>query len=162
MIQFIPCSDWSVLEGRLIYHERGFDFEPYSQEELIKREVGRGVTSVAIRTLQIEVSISTGIALYVWGYHPKSSWKMRRLRPPISRLGCLKIISDEKLLPGVAIDLPGAQEWSTAYDPTNNWVCVGDVIIPAQAECIEFANNIVAVIKNRDLLSLWLHPHELE
>jgi hypothetical protein len=70
MIQFAK-SERSALAGQLLYraNEYSFDFEFESKDEALFRAGDKGTTSLLVGTLQIEIGIETGAALYVWGLH---------------------------------------------------------------------------------------------
>src|SRR5438067_1407980 len=78
------------LGGVLFYSKReySFRFVPASPDQLTERVGERGVTSLSVGTLQIEVGIEHKRALYVWGLHPYTRWKPGILDPsPIMRTG---------------------------------------------------------------------------
>lgn len=47
--------------------------------------------------------------------------------------------------------------WKTYYDEENGWICIGN----PQCEngvAVEFAQNTLAVIDNRELKAIWIKP----
>lgn len=73
------------LAGLLSYspNDHAFGFEPDDVNQQEVRRGSEGSGSIQIGTLQIEVSVATNRALYVWGYHPMGLWETRRLHPPL-------------------------------------------------------------------------------
>ena len=80
-MQLISSQEFTKLEGQLIYNseEYSFDFRPRSNQELSNRVGNEGTTSITIDTLQIEVDIESGLALYVFGYYPYKIWHLEKL-----------------------------------------------------------------------------------
>ena len=150
----------STLQGDLFYNraEHSFDFEPVSRSGVRRRMGDLGPTSVLIGTLQIEIGVETGTLLYVWGYHPQPAWKHARLSSPTAQPGMVSISLEEAPEPGVSIGLVEINEWATAYDPNNGWICIGDPAPSESAQWVEFATNTIAAIGDSQLRALWLRP----
>lgn len=160
-MRFLISREWTPLKGRLVYRsaEYSFDFDPEPRSEVVRRTGGEGVTSILIGTLQIEVAIKTGLALFVWGYHVHPSRWQRRSLPSISpQAGGIKVLLDEEPVAGVSLPLAEVGQWNTTYDPDTRWVCVTSDYADYPDEYVEFADNTVAGIAEGRLLSLWLRP----
>lgn len=151
--------DCAPLQGKLIYrpNEYSFDFEVRSESELALRAGGKGTTSLLVGTLQIEVGIETGAALFVWGLHSHSMQWRREDLPRISKeKGGLKI--DGEPIIGVSQGLAEVGEWQTTYDSEIGWLCIGSGENQLADSYREFAENTVAGLINDRLVSLWLRP----
>jgi hypothetical protein len=72
------------LPGLLQYRrsEHSFGFQVADPAEFVDRAGGVETTSVSIGTLQIEVGIGSGAALFVWGLHTNDKWTLEPLRVP--------------------------------------------------------------------------------
>jgi len=160
MIRFFVDLESPKLDGRVLYRtdEYSFDFEPDSITDLDKRVGSEGRTSVVIGTLQIEIDVETGAALYVWGYHPYFRWRAGRLPTIASRPGTISVLTKEQLHEGVSVSLVHVNEWTTVYDPTTGWICVGASQVAQTIELVEFATKTVAGIEKGVLRSIWLRP----
>jgi hypothetical protein len=153
--------DCVPLEGQLVYraYEYSFDFKVGSQPELARRAGSKGTTSLLIGTLQIEVGLETGTALFVWGLHSHSAqWRRDSLSRPLAQPGCVRAVFDEEPIMGVSQGLAEVGEWQTTYDPNTGWICVSSNVHDVFESYIEFAENTIAGLHNGSLVSVWLHP----
>lgn len=153
--------DCVPLEGQLVYraYEYSFDFKVESQLELARRAGSNGTTSLLIGTLQIEIGIETGAALFVWGLHSHSAqWRRDSLSRPSAQPGCVKAVFDEEPIMGVSQGLAEVGEWQTTYDPKTGWVCVSSNEHDGVESYVEFAEDTIAGLLNDELVSVWLRP----
>lgn len=160
MMRLLISQEWGSLGGQLVYRasEYSFDFEPKSRAEVARRAGREGTTSILIGTLQIEMGIETGIALFVWGLHPHAAWSRGHLPRITPRAGGVKMLLDEEPAVGISQSLAEVGEWLTTYDPNTGWLCVSSKQERQADEYVEFADNVVAGITDERLLSLWLRP----
>lgn len=162
MIRFFPVYERPTLKGQLIYvrADASFDFEQADPTEHQSRIQMGVATPILIGTLQIEIGIDTGLAVYIWGYYPDVRWRIEALHD-ISGLvspGTFEVKVDEGLYVGEAVRYVEINEWPTSYDPLTGWVCIGNQDVTSTTHCIEFASNTVAVIEDDKLQALWLRP----
>lgn len=153
--------DCVPLQGQVVYraYEHSFDFKVESEPELLRRAGEKGTTSVLVGTLQIEVGIETGNALFVWGLHSHNSqWKRDRLERVLSEKGCVRVSFDCEAIGGVSQALAGVGEWNTTYDVNNGWICISAREDDAAESYIEFAQDTIAGLANGKLVSIWLRP----
>lgn len=153
--------DCVPLAGQLVYraYEYSFDFQVGSQLEMTRRAGSKGTTSLLIGTLQIEVGIETGAALFVWGLHSHSSrWRLDSLARPPAQPGCVKVVLNRELTRGVSQALAEGREWKTTYDPNSGWVCISSTEQDVAESYVEFAEDTIAGLLNDDLVSVWLRP----
>lgn len=163
MTEFTVLPGESSLQGELLYrtHEYSFEFVPASREDVRKRAGASGTTSLCIGTLQLEVGIQTGGVLFVWGYHPRNTWKEDKLDPPAFINGALRLEgpNSSSLQPGVTVDIGGNAAWTTACDLRSGWVHVRQANGASKAvRLVEFATSCVAELLDKQLVGLWLHP----
>ncbi|MFD5466565.1 hypothetical protein ACFWIQ_27600 [Kitasatospora sp. NPDC127059] len=146
------------LSGTLNYltAEHSFLFEAQSRADLVERIGAGGVTSVVVDTLQLEVGIESGEALFVWGYFPRQSWIPARLTTPNHSPGRVFVGPEEPFEEGVSIPIP-ASHWRVEYDPSNGWI-VARAGMDAGAQFIQIAGGTVLGIDNTRLISIWLKP----
>ncbi|MGV9932595.1 hypothetical protein ACWDY4_18725 [Streptomyces olivaceoviridis] len=146
------------MEGVLTYDESeyGFSFSANSGESLSERLGSKGVTSVLIDTLQLEVDIESREILYAWGYFPNIRGAVSKLNVPQIAVGRVRISSDYPFEPGVSYEVPG-DRWRVSCDPSSGWIAIeqGDV---TGAEFVQIASGTVLGIDNGDLVSIWLSP----
>jgi hypothetical protein len=156
----IKCGVDDYLRGRLKYRrdEHAFDFEPSSADELAKHTGSQGVASLSLGTLQLEVGIETGHLLYVWGYHPRSGWAEQELADVRSQTGCLRVLSDAALIPGVSTSLGDSGAWRTLVDHRSGWVSV-EPLEPTPVEAyVEIADSVLVGLAEQRIAGLRLRP----
>mgnify|MGYP000137796132 CR=1 FL=1 len=139
--------DGKPVAGRLVYRrsEHSFDVEPRPE---------RGVTSLLVNDVQIEID-EDGRLIYVWGLCPQESWRAARLDIPTEKPGRLQYVGGE-VVPGVSKRLNAGKRWTVGHDSSSQWLCIGDA--SAHGEKITFAPGATAVLKEDELVALWLHP----
>jgi hypothetical protein len=160
MIRFLSY-DCPPLPGQLIYraYEYSFDFILESREEAASRAGNKGLTSLVIGTLQIEIGIETRLALFVWGLHSHVGKWRQGVLPRISpEKGGVKILFDEEPVIGVSQGLVEVGEWQTTYDPDTGWICVSANEPDVAESHREFAQDTIAGLTDEKLVSLWLRP----
>ena len=146
--------------GELLYRpiEYSIDFDPESRASLDERMGSEGVTSIMFATLQIEVAVESGELLYPWGLFPNTRWRNGPLQPPRFVTGRVRVLTDNKLQPGVSLLFPTGESWPSLRDNTSGWICVGDPTPRSEAIAIEYATNAAVVLIGSQLVSLWLRP----
>jgi hypothetical protein len=153
--------DCAPLHGEVVYraYEYSFDFKVKSESELALRAGSKGTTSLVVGTLQIEVGIETGAALFVWGLHSHSTqWRQVRLPRVSSQKGCVKVEFDEEPVIGVSQGLAEVGEWQTTYDEDTGWICVSANEHDVAENYVEFADNTIVGLADEKLVSVWLRP----
>lgn len=146
------------LEGVLTYDvsEYGFSFSATSEEPLSGRLGSKGVASVLIGTLQLEVDIESREVLFAWGYFPNVRGVTAELGAPDSIPGRVFISSGQAFEPGVSFDVP-EDGLRVSYDPSSGWVALHLKDAPG-AEFVQIAGGVVLGIDAGDLVAVWLHP----
>ena len=150
-MQFEVAYTEPGLAGRLSYLAEEYSFV-FQADEL-----PRAVTTIQLNTLQLAVS-DRGRILYPWGYCPLIRFAPTEFLPPPCHSGALSVLSNEELVPGVAVRLNSESGWLVAINRQQGWVCIGDPIPPRPNEAVEFANSAVAVLAKGMLTALWLRP----
>jgi hypothetical protein len=139
--------DGKPISGRLVYRssDRSLDTELKPQGSF---------SSLLVNDVHIEVG-EDGRLIYVWGYCPHESWTPARFDPPAAKLGLLQYVSGA-LVAGVSKRLNASNRWPVSYDPSSQWLCIGDESI--QGEMVAFAPGAIAALSEGHLAGLWLHP----
>jgi len=153
MVQIAPGRG---LQGRLIYRtkEHSFDFESSSSFQCPAR------TSLQFGTLQLEVALPVGTALFIWGYHPQELWQEHAVPVPPARPGLLQI-QDVGLRPGISVRKVDVGEWITTNDIRSGWLRFGDRTNNEVRYC-EFGDDMVAAVSSDgNVRAFYLHPHYL-
>lgn len=153
--------DCAPLQGELIYraYEYSFDYKVSSESELALRAGNKGTTSLVVGTLQVEIGIETGAALFVWGLHSHTTrWRRVHLPGVSSQKGCVKVLFDEAPVIGVSQVFAEVGEWQTTYDEDTGWISVSANEHDVVGSHVEFADNTIAGLANEKLVSLWLRP----
>lgn len=138
-------------QGQIIYrsNDLAFDFLPH--------QIGN--CTVLIGTINMDFIIYHGgikRASQIWGYHP-NVWIREELHLPQFIQGNL-ILADNVIEDADIIQLEGSLQWQTYYDTRTDWVCIGNNNHERHDEAVEFATDIVAVVSEKKLKSLWVRP----
>ncbi|MEU5821085.1 hypothetical protein [Streptomyces sp. NPDC047803] len=151
------------LAGTLRYSEadRGFSFQPRSLDDLARLEGGGGRTSLVADTLQLEVAVDSGRALYVWGYLPKESWQREELKLPTSVGGAVAVeLDDPPLEEHISVSI-ARSDWDVLFDETSGLVrVVRDRRVPE--ELVEIADGVHLGLNGTEFISFWLAPEFVE
>jgi hypothetical protein len=147
----------SLIEGQLRYSESeySFYFEVASRRLLEDREGMAGRASVSVGTLQIEVGVSNGAALFVWGLHPRTGWSSGPIPAPSTIVGIVRF--GAKFETAVSQSIAQVGEWSTVYDSSSGWLRVAPPLNRDET-LVEIANGVVLGEREGELSSVWLNP----
>ncbi|KUJ67235.1 hypothetical protein ACZ90_29570 [Streptomyces albus subsp. albus] len=156
-------AQWRPAEpvaGELVYtrSEYGFSFIASNRDEMLSHQGDEGVASLSFDTLQIEVSVETGRALFAWGYEPHTGWRDGRVPGPASRPGLVLLTPSEPFVPGVSVSIPGAERWDRRFDPATGWFAAS---APEGAEpewYVEIATGVVLGGSGQGIHSILLKP----
>ncbi|GAA1719357.1 hypothetical protein [Streptomyces yatensis] len=149
----------NALPGELLYSksEYGFRFQAANAKELVTNEGGRGFTSVSIDTLQIEISVQTCRALYVWGYEPYTSWRNEDFDAPEARPGLVFLQPSEPYEEGVSLSIP-ARHWGRRYNRSTGWFATSPHDRDDAEWHVEIAKGIVLGGSTQGIQSVYLRP----
>lgn len=102
--------------GKLIYRESeySFDFVEAEAQKLSQRRGSKGVSSISVDTLQIEIGIEHGEVLYVWGFYPIPR-KVVDLPLPVTRSARV-FTHGERWDLGISVPIPWSHHEAT-FDP---------------------------------------------
>lgn len=155
----LASAEGEALEGTLVFDaaEHSFRFTVASPVDLSERVDGDGLTSLSIGTLQVEVAVATGLLLFVWGLHPRASWREQCMAIPDTDPGLVHVSPPETLSPGVSLEIAGVGAWSTSFDAETGWVRVGR---SEEADDVQvlIATDTVLGLRCGQLNSIWLRP----
>jgi hypothetical protein len=155
----LPKLSWvetdSVRKGTLTYILSDFSFNFHPASEPFKQPMQANTTSISLRTLQIEVSITTRELLYVWGFLPNTSWKRQAIILPKFHKGHISLLGEApKLQKGVALSYKPADSWVAIADDESGWIRFGN----DNSDAIEFAEGIALSVEGELVSTIWLHP----
>ncbi|WP_330238536.1 hypothetical protein [Streptomyces sp. NBC_00525] len=153
----------SPLAGTLRYSDadRGFSFQPQSFDDLARLEGSEGRTSLVADTLQLEVAVDSGRALYVWGYLPKESWQREELKLPTSAGGAVAVeLDDPPLEEHISVSI-ARSDWDVLFDESSRLVrVVRDRRVPEKL--VEIADGVHLGLNGTEFVSFWLCPEFVE
>lgn len=147
-MKFRPSKNLQIIEGKLIYtkHEYSFDFLPNVSADY----------AILIGYINLTFNSETKLARQIWGYEPYTVWEHRKLTPPNAiKTG---LIIEEDIESGDIMRIFEAGELKSYFDPSNGWVCIGELSTFEDKEVVEFARNTIVVLKDGEIISLWLRP----
>ena len=148
------------LNGRLVYRvsEYSFDFMASSRAKLNARAADGERSSLQIGTLQIEIVHATGIALFVWGLHPRVRWNDGHCEPEPAVPGLVRVVAAPPLVPASALSVARVGEWDTIYDSKSGWLRSAAAMATLDEQRVLIASGTIIGIRRERLNSLWLHP----
>ncbi|MFG3259152.1 hypothetical protein [Streptomyces sp. NPDC048172] len=147
------------LPGELVYSrsEYGFRFRAPDAEELLSDVGDEGFASVSIDTLQIQVSVQAGRALYAWGYEPYTGWRDGEVGAPDARPGLVILTPREPFEEGVSVSIP-AQHWDRRFDRSTGWFAASPPEGDDARWHVEIAHGVVLGGSPEGIRSLYLRP----
>lgn len=145
---FKSAEDVEMIAGELIYtkDDYSFDFEPNISADY----------AILIGYINITFDSTSKTARQIWGCNPYMVWENNELTPPNAKQVGLMI--EEEVESGDVFRLVEAGEWKSYFDEKSGWICIGDVSTSSTDDAIEFARNIIVVLQNGLIKSLWLRP----
>ena len=155
----LTYAQGEALEGALEFDaaEHSFRFTVASPVDLSERVDSEGLASLSIGTLQVEVAIATGLLLFVWGLHPRGSWREQAMATPDAAPGLVRVSEPEALSAGVSREIAGVGAWSTSFDAATGWIHV-ERSEEADDVQVLIATDTVLGLKYGQLNSIWLRP----
>ncbi|MBO0461461.1 hypothetical protein JZO83_06835 [Enterococcus sp. DIV1298c] len=150
MIKLNLKSENERINGQVTYDEKdgNLDFNPRSNADIL----------LLISYMNIGFDSIQKSANQVWGYTPKESWIKKDLLLPL-HIQKGKVELEENLESG-SWRLDKKEVWLTYYDLKQNWLCFGDFMHDNNDRCVEFLENVLAVVDNDQCLkSLWIKPY---
>jgi len=140
--------------GELLYikGEQSLLYKPFNTN------VGIGVL-IGYYT-ELNTICETGEVIHISGFNSKSTWIEKKLDIPESKRGRLWIHFDDSPMKGTGIEYD--RTWETFYDAEKHYICIGDHLTSDNDDCIEFANNIIAVLRGGQLVAIWAKIKEVE
>lgn len=147
MIKLNVKFEDKIINGQTTYNSEdgNLDFIPILNSDI----------SLLISYINIGFDSIQMTANQVWGFTPKESWHKKNLILP-SNIQKGKIELDGDFESGTW-RLDKKEMWLTYYDSEQNWLCFGDFTNDSSDKCVEFLDNVVAVIdSDQHLKSLWI------
>jgi len=107
----------------------------------------------------LDTICETSEIVHISGFSPKGAWIKKTLDFPASKKGCLFVHFDMPPAKGTAIEY--GEYWETYYDDEKQLICIGDSHIENGDDCVEFANNIIAVLRDGDVIAIFAKIKEV-
>jgi hypothetical protein len=152
-MEFYYDINTTELEGQLLYIKDDYSllYEPFCPNV--------GVSIMCGEYTSLDTICETGVIAHISGYNSKQSWIAKEMEMPLAKKGQLKVHFDEPPMKGTGIDYD--RSWNTFYDMRTNWLCIGDIAIEGEDDCIEFASKIIAVLRGKQLVAIWAQIKEV-
>ena len=139
--------------GELIYirNEYALSYKPFCTNVNAGILFGAGVELNVIR--------ETNEIVHISGFNPMNTWVDKIISPPKAKKGCLLINLKSPLLKGECIEYDTS--CLTYYDKEKQYICIGDYDTNVNDDCVEFANNIIAVLRDGAIIAVWAKIREV-
>ena len=140
-------------DGELLYIQNEYSllYKPFCTKA--------GVSIMCGDYTSLDTMQETGIVAHISGYSPKNSWVEKSMNVPTARSGHLIAHFDKSITNGMGIDYD--RYWETYYDKEKQYICIGDDDTKGDDDCVEFANNVIAVIREGALIAVWAKIKEV-
>ncbi|MHC5226276.1 hypothetical protein [Ignatzschineria sp. LJL83] len=144
--------------GKLIYYmdEHSMDFILDAKNDTFGES---GLISLTINTLQIEVDLKSGRLIYPWGFFPLININEKVLDIPQRGYGDIFINNQEDdFISGVSVRFPNFEVRELCRVSQTDWIFIGNVDELQDSYSIEFAQNVIATLKNNKIVAFWFCP----
>ena len=102
---------------------------------------------------ELDVIYETNVIVHLSGYCHRNTWIAKEMTIPNSKKGCLVMNCGKPLMKGVSVEYD--RTWLTYFDDEKQYVCIGDSSTNKADNCVEFANNVIAVLRGKKLIAIW-------
>lgn len=140
------------VKGSVVYRADEYSFDTihgeYSNADLCIRDINLGINGDMRQIVQ------------VWGFSPQNRWKKMDCLLPPSYEGIIAVSEFED--DGLSRRLNDSGFWKEYYNPVSGWLCLdsGDFRFCTD-ECVCFMANALALIRDGEMLALWLKVQRL-
>jgi len=107
----------------------------------------------------LDTICETGEIVHISGLNSKNSWISKKMSFPKAVKGSLFAHFDKPPMNGNGINYD--RTWNTFHDAEQQCICIGDYQTNEGDDCVEFANNIIAVLRGGDLIAIWAKIKEV-
>lgn len=140
------------------YSEYSLGFDVRVPGDISDRVGKGGVASAVVRTLQIDIAVESGAALFIWGYHPHINWQQAPVVPLNPQPGVVVVTMDEPFLADVGYRIPGSDSWTTVQDPVSGWLRVRAEHGVEDEQVVLIAQETGLGLVRDQLNSIWVRP----
>lgn len=134
------------MEGELLYllKEQSLCYSPFDSNV--------GFSIMCGYYTSLDMVCETCRITQISGYNPKEKWILTKLDIPSSEPGELFAILDFEPQKGTGCYYSYC---STYFDMQKSYICIGSPVILSSDVCIEFAHNLIAVLRDKELISIF-------
>ena len=119
-----------------------------------------GVSIMCAAYTSLDTICETREVVHISGLNSQHLWIPRNLKIPKAIKGKLMVHFEEPPLKGTGVDYD--RSWQTFYDEELRSLCIGNPEITSIDDTIEFANGIIAVLRENQLIAIWAKIRILE
>lgn len=151
---FTCCERNFTFTGELLYlqDEYSLFFDPPNKNV--------GMSILCGEYTSLDTVCETGNVVHISGLSAKRVWISTDAKMPKAKKGELVAHFDNPPLKGIGIEYD--RSWNTYYNKKSTCICIGDYCSLNNDNCIEFANGIVAVVRNNQLAAIWARIREVK
>jgi len=133
--------------GELLYirDEHSFLYKPHNTNV--------GVAILIGEYIGLDTILETSEVVHISGLCHKNTWIYKNMNIPNSKKGRLIAHFDKPPMKGIGIEYD--RTWDAYYDDKKQYICIGDFCTKDIDDCIEFANNVIAVFRKGNLIAIW-------
>jgi len=109
---------------------------------------------------ELNVIYETCDIVHISGLSPKNSWIIKTMNIPKAKRGRLWVHIENLPMEGMCLEY--GKLWDTYYDEEKQYICIGDYCTDDYDDCVEFANNLIAVLREGNLIAVWAKIKEVQ
>lgn len=154
-LDFLANYADSASNQKVTFNEKTKEFEPLSivkNKKLALLTIGLSFAGVGIDPATKEVK-------GIMGMVPCSIWIKKKLTPPIAKPGSVSVDFKDYAVDDEVI-FQYRQKEDIYYDPKSGWLCFGTRKTTQIDEAVKIADDAILVIRNQDLVSIWVKASE--
>lgn len=151
---FVNFTD-TINEQKVSFNNKTKEFEPLSIEKnkkLALLTIGLSFAGAAIDPTSKEVK-------GIMGMVPCSIWVKKKLSPPLAEPGTVLVDFGDFAVEGEVIFQYRKKE-DIYYDSKSGWLCFGSRKLTKLDEAVKIADEVILVVRNNDLVSIWVKIKE--
>jgi hypothetical protein len=147
-----------ALKGRPIYvvADHAFDFEAPIDSQALVIIGDAGTTSLALDTLQVEVSIRTRRCLWLWGYSPRKRWVVGRIPEPTANEGAVEVVGAQ-LTRGASLRVSPDGEVREVFDRSTGWFGVF-AATTSVGQGVRVSTDTILLVTDAALIAVLVRP----
>lgn len=143
-----------TLQDEIICDTFTFDIKSRTFGPLTLNDKNQVIFTLGLSFAGLVIDTENNTVKGIAGMAPCSIWVKKKLKVPLSKKGQVSV--DFKNFPSNQTVFQYLDQEDIYYDNKTGWLCFGSFKTTTLDECIEIAKDIYIVMRDNDLVSLWV------